>query len=367
MRCEYCTTNTTDFPAGMRALRKTARGPGHIRVEHIAVPDPGPGDALIRVHFAGVCGTDVHIYHDRFASSPPLTLGHEFSGVVVDTGEEVRNVGVGDRVVSANNPRACGTCKVCSLGLPNLCEHKRAMGIHSDGAFADYVLLEADLLHRIPDGVELEAAALAEPLAVATHTLRTRTRIAPGDTVLVLGPGAIGLLCAQVARAEGAAWTAVLGTDLDEEIRLPLARSLGFEALNAQAQDPATWTRDRTDGVGVDVVIEAAGSSAAVETAVRCVRRAGRIGAFGITGQEQIPVAWDELVSRAVSVHFCYSSIHEDWRRSLEYLANGSVHTGPLITHRYELENWRDAFTALERQEAVRPVLRIAPREERTS
>jgi L-iditol 2-dehydrogenase len=350
----------------MRALRKTASGPGQIEISEVSVPSPAPGEVLIRVRYAGVCGTDVHIYHDRFGSSPPVTLGHEFSGTIASVGEGVGGFSPGDRVVSANNPRACGVCRLCSIGLPNLCAQKRAMGIHSDGAFADFVVLEADLVQRVPDAVGLEEAALTEPLAVATHAVQARTRIEPGDTVLVFGPGAIGLLSAQVARAEGATKVVVVGTSADEETRLSLARELGFETVNAEAEDVVEWLMARTAGSGADVAVEAAGAVGAISAAAQCLRPSGRMAAFGITGSDAVRVPWDAMVCRAITVSFSYSSTNEDWRRSLQYLAQGSVTTRPLITQRLGLHEWREAFSALEQLAAVRPVFEIDDAKEGT-
>jgi len=153
----------------MKALVKTAPGIGNIALQEMPEPRPGDADVLIKVAHAAVCATDIHLYSDSFPNSPPFILGHEFSGVVEEVGRSVVKLKPGDRVVSENTPYACGTCKICRTGHPNLCPKKRAMGIHSDGAFAEYVVLPEHLVHILPEGISLLSAAISEPLAVAVH------------------------------------------------------------------------------------------------------------------------------------------------------------------------------------------------------
>jgi len=346
----------------MRALMKLEAGVGHVELTEVPSPEAGPGEALIDVQVAGVCGTDVHMYYDRFPNSPPFVLGHECSGIVRSVGEGVEGVRPGDRVVSENNPLACLECRICRLGHPNMCPQKRAMGIHSDGCFADSLKLPAHLLHRIPEGVSFDEAALSEPLAVAVHTVSNRCGIEEGDTVVVFGPGAIGLLAAQVARAEGAGAVLLAGTSRDEPGRLGCARSMGIETINVERDDIRERVMSLTGGIGADAAVEASGSPAAVASAISLVRRAGRIAVVGITGHPEVAVPWDVMVSKGLSVLFSYSSVRADWEKGLRLLAEGKVRAMPLITHRYPLEDWRRAFDALESLEAIKPVLEIAPR-----
>lgn len=340
----------------MRALRKLAGGEGHVGIEDVPEPLPREGDAIVSVRVAGVCGTDVHIYHDRFPTSPPVTLGHEFSGVVERVGPGVDRVRPGDRVVSENNPFSCGVCALCAKGYPNLCPHKRAMGILSDGCFAARVRLPARLLHRIPEGVTFEEAALMEPLAVAVHAVWDRCGIEPGDTVVVFGAGAIGLLAAQVARAEGAEKVVVTGTPSDEAVRFKCAEGLGIETLNVADDDVTERVMALTDGTGADVVVEASGSPKAITQGIGLLRKNGRMAVAGLTGEKAISLDWDGVVARALSFFFAYSSRRCDWRKGLELLSAKKVATLPLITHRFGLEAWAEAFGVLERLEAIRPV-----------
>ena len=243
-----------------------------------------------------------------------------------------------------------------------MCPEKRAMGIHSDGCFAEYVKLPAKLIHRIPAGVSFEEASLAEPLAVATHAVSHRCGIEHGDAVVVFGPGAIGLLAGQVARAQGAKNTVIVGTNRDEAVRLTCARKLSLDTLNIEKvgeEGLRAKVHDLTAGCGADAVVEASGSPAAITCALDILRKAGRAAISGITGKPEVPIAWDQMVSKAVSLFFCYSSIDSDWQEALGFLAEKKVQTSPLITHRFALEQWKDAFEALEGLEAIRPVFGI--------
>jgi len=342
----------------MTALRKLEPGHG-LTLEQVRVPEPSAGTALIKVHRAAVCGTDVHLLHDRFANSPPFTLGHEFSGVVEALGPDATGIKIGDRVVSENNPQACGRCRVCRKGFPNLCPQKKAMGIHSDGAFAPYVLLPSHLLHVIPEGISMDAAALMEPTAVAAHAVSAPCGIEEGDVVVVLGPGAIGLLCGEIARALGASRVLIAGTTTDADSRFPLAKRLGMEPVNVQTENLPAKVAEVTEGLGADVVVEASGSPRAVQTLESLARRAGRVSVVGITGRDSIEVAWDRWIGKGLTCHFSYGSLKQDWDLGLKLLKEGKIDTESLITHRYPLRDWPLALAATEKQTSIRSVFEI--------
>ncbi len=343
----------------MRALVKEDVGLDRVVFRDWPAPVPGADEILVRVQAAAVCASDIHLWRDEFLCAPPFVLGHEFSGQVEQVGANVTNVRPGDRIVSENNPYACGHCRVCRAGFPNVCPDKRAIGFKSDGCFADRLKLPAKLVHKVPAGVSPVAAALSEPLAVAIHAVEDRCGIEPGDVVVVLGPGAIGLLCAQVARAEGAARVIVAGTDRDEPQRLACARQLGFETANVQRENLEERVKQLTGGLGADVVVEAAGVAPAIESAIRLVRRAGRIVVLGLTGKKSVTVEWDQMVGKGLRVDFSFSSRTRNWVKAMEYLAAGTVATLPLVTARVPLEDWRAAFDSMVRQETIRTVFEI--------
>lgn len=343
----------------MKAVVKYAAGPGKTEIRDVPVPEPAEGEALIRVKAAGVCASDVHLYHDCFPHVPPLVLGHEFCGVVEAVGPGVENVGFDDTVVSENNPSACGKCRSCREGFPNLCPEKRAMGFKSDGCFAEYISVPSHLLHKVPDGVSIRGAALSEPLAVAIHAVDDRCGIEDGDNVVVLGPGAIGLLSAQVARAAGAGHVIVAGTDRDTD-RLACAERLGFETAIVLEGSLRDHVMTLTDGAGADVVVECAGAAPAVSLGIELLRCAGRMVAVGITGEPQIHVSWDALLAKGATVEFSFSSRRRNWEKGMEFLRTGKVDNEALITQVMPLESWQDAFGKMEKLESIRTILEPA-------
>ena len=343
----------------MRALVKQSKGPNGTRLCEMPVPKAMPGEAVIRVQSAAICASDIHIHHDDFSCTLPVVLGHEFTGIVDRIGEGVTTAAVGDAVVSENNPEACGACPACSGGYPNICSEKRAIGFKRDGCFAEYVSLPAQLLHKVPLGTTPAAAALSEPLAVAVHAVEDRCGIRQGETVVVFGPGAIGILCAQVARAEGAGRVVVVGTDADADLRLPCAAELGFETCNVERDDLYQQVVTPTNRFGADVAVEASGAPRATDMAIQIVRRGGRLAILGITGRPSIPVAWDDLVCKAATVSFAFSSRPCNWEKAMRYLAEGRVVTEPLVTHRFALEDWRDAFGAMASGTCIRALFQM--------
>jgi len=345
----------------MRALVKSETGLPGLQLQDIAPPEPIPNEVVVRVHSAAICATDVHIWHDAFACAMPVVLGHEFSGTVEAVGPGVAEFATGDLVACENNPDACGDCPVCRTGYPNICSAKRAIGFKRDGCFAEFLQVPAAMLHKVPAGVSALAATLAEPLAVAVHAVVDRCGVHPGDTVVVLGPGAIGLLAAQVARAAGAARVIVVGTNADAAQRLPLAAELGLDTCNVQTDDLRQRVLDLTNGYGADAIIEASGAVPAVLSAIDLVRRGGRIGVSGLTGGAEIAIPWDSLVAKAISLNFAYSSRPDNWEHGLRLLAEGKVQTLPLITNRFAFSDWQAAFELMEAGGCIRSVLELEP------
>ena len=339
------------------ALVKTGKGEGLVELREVPEPRPGPGEVLIEVQAASVCGSDIHIYHDRHPYWPPMVLGHEFAGVVVEAGPGVEGYRVGDRVVSETSTGACGRCFLCRTGNRQICPHKRAPGIGRDGAFARYLVMPAELLHRIPEGLSFEEAAATEPTAVAVHAVAERARVRPGERVVVLGPGPLGLLCLQVARACGARWVAVVGTARSAQRRLPAAEQLGAIPIQLGQEDPVGRVAELTDGEGADVVLETSGSPAAVAMAPHLARRLGRVCELGVTGRGEVPFPWDVALFKGLEVQFSFSSRHSSWVLALRMLGEGRVRTEPLLDVRLPLSRWREAFEAVERGQAIKALL----------
>jgi L-iditol 2-dehydrogenase len=344
----------------MKALVKTAKGVGNIELLERPVPRLGqPDEALIEVLAAGVCGTDIHIWHDKFPYWPPVVLGHEFCGRVAEVGPEVTMVKVGDRVVGEPHTRACGKCYLCRTGNRQICPLKRSPGWGLDGAFAKYLVMPDVLLHKIPDGLSDDEGALVEPAANVVQDVLLRTGVEAGDVVAVLGPGPIGLMAAQCARLGGAKAVVVAGTDKDEELRLPAARKLGFEhAVNVGRENVAELVAQLSGGRGADLVVECSGAEAAINQAVSLLRKQGRVCVIGMTGREKINFAWDAAIFKDCRLDFHISTGYECWDRTIALVAGGQLQVRPLITHRAPLAEWRKVFEAVEQQRGLKALLK---------
>ena len=342
----------------MKALVKTARGVGHLKLSDVPTPQIAPDEVLIRVRACGICGSDLKIQDDEHPYTPPVVVGHEFSGKIVEVGADVTGWCVDDRVVSEQHTHACGRCRQCLTGDAFACTSKRAPGYFVDGAFAEFIKVPAWLLHRIPDNLSFVEAALSEPSAVAAHGVLDRTGIAPEDVVLVFGCGPIGLLAAKMAQASGASKVIITGIDRDEKARLPKACELGIDhVVNVMQTDLAALVSDLTDGEGVDVVIELAGALPAIDQAFRLARRLGRVGVIGQPPTENVAIPYRQALFRALTVSFSYSSKYTSWERALSLFERGVIQPKQFITHVLSLEEWSQGFDLARSGEAVKVVL----------
>ena len=340
----------------MKAVMKLSSGVGNIGVQDIPQPDPGPGQVLLEVAAAGICGTDLHIYHDEFKTHPPVVLGHEIAGEVVALGEGVKGVRVGARVTTETYFSTCGACRYCRTGHQNLCLNRRSIGSAVNGGFARYVVVPAANVHELPPQLGFEAGALTEPLACVVHGVLSVPTVRPGDLAVVAGPGAIGLLTLQVLKAAGAT-VLVLGTEADAG-RLELAKTLGADyTLNVEQENAEILVRELSlEGLGADVVYECSGAGPAAQTLLSLVRRRGRYVQIGLFGK---PVAWDldQVCYKELTVTGSNASVPAAWMGALKLLASGAVDTQALITDTFPLTEWQEAFTRFERKEGVKLLL----------
>jgi L-iditol 2-dehydrogenase len=343
----------------MEALVKTQKGRGFLEIRAVEDPIVGDNEALLQIKAAGICGTDIHIMEDRFPNNPPVILGHEFSGEIIEVGREVSGYTIGDRVVSEPHKGGCGTCRYCLTGEVEVCRTKRAIGYKIDGSFASLISMPVTSLHRIPENVTYEQAALTEPLAVAVKGVLERARIEPEDFVMVAGCGPIGLLAAAAAKAEGARAVMITGTDGDEKLRLPAARRLGIDhVVNIQKEDPLQIVQDLTGGAGADVVVEASGAAPSIRQAFDLIKIDGRICGLGLSGKEDIGIPWDTAIIKAVRLICSMSSNWTSWERALSLMSSGKVKVDPLITANFSLNEWQKAFNMLQNLEAIKILLR---------
>jgi len=322
-----------------------------IRVQEVSTPVPGPGQVLVRVRAAGVCGSDLHGYRDSTQRpGQPIMKGHELAGQIAALGPGVEGLAVGQRVgVEPGHLVSCGHCRWCRRGDTQLCPDLGQMGgrrIHSTG-FAEYSLESAANCYLLPDDLSIEEAAILDVYAVAVHAVH-RVPVSPADTVAVLGTGAIGLATAQVARAAGAGRVIVVGR---RAAPLELARQIGCdETVDASQVDAGKGARALTGGLGADVVFEAVGGTApTLVQAIEVAARGGRVGVIGAFQEPQI-LASQDCMRKEVSLHWAWSyglwQGVPEYRIALDMLIGGRVAAAPLITHRFPLAHIGEAFAA---------------------
>lgn len=339
----------------MKAVMKTASGAGHIEVREIDEPAPPPGHVKIAVRAAGICGTDLHIYHDEYRSWPPVVLGHEVSGQVAEVGTGVERVRPGDRVTTETYFSTCGACRFCRAGRINLCPRRRSIGSAVNGGFTSYLIVPERNVHLLPDNVSDLAGALTEPLACVVHGALELPRVTPEDLAVVAGPGTIGLLTVQAVKAAGAR-VVVLGTDADPH-RLRLAAELGADhVFNVQRDDYEAAVKDLTGGDGADIVYECSGAGPAAQMLLTLARRGGQYAQIGLFGK---PVSWDleQVCYKELTVTGSNASVPSAWERALKLMAGGYVRAEPLISSVLPLTEWRAAFDAFERRDGLKTVL----------
>jgi L-iditol 2-dehydrogenase len=349
-------TKKPDFAEPIvRAIVKTESGKGGLALLEWREPAPGPDEVKIKVASAGICGTDLHIVNGKWQCHPPVVLGHEWAGTVAATGDSVTNFRAGDRVVASNPARTCGTCRYCIAGNPFHCPHRVSAGYMIDGAFADYLCIDARRCHHLPAHVSFRDAALGEPLAVAVHAAIERATVHSGDLVLVSGPGCIGLLTLQVAKLEGAR-VVLAGLDCDRA-RLECGRRLGADAvINADNENVAEAMRDLSGGFGADLVFECAGSVASLENCWQAVRKEGTVMSLGVH-PEPIRTDFGKIMMKELRVIGSYGYVWTSWQRTVRLLSEGRVNTGAMISHEFPLEDFEEAFRVARGREAMKVLL----------
>jgi L-iditol 2-dehydrogenase len=340
-------TSMSSSSRTMKALRKLKRGPGNVEVVDIIRPSIQEGMVIVGVQRTGVCGTDVHILHDLFPRvRPPVTLGHEFCGVVVEIGPNVQSWKVGDRVTVDCTASFCGVCPFCQSGQTQLCDQRLGLGSSRDGGFASFVSVRQETLHRLPDHISFQEGALCEPLACATHALMEMSSTESGNAVLVTGPGTIGLLVLQVAKAVGAT-VFVTGTQRDEE-RLQLAIRMGADhCIQIDQQNLVPLILDFTNRYGVDVAFECSGAINALKDCISCVRKGGEIVQVGLFGQS-VELNYDEITFKEIRIKGSYAHNRGSWEKAIDLLRNRKVDLNSLVTKEFPLNRWDEAFKLFE-------------------
>jgi len=333
--------------ATMKALRKVQAAKG-LAMDSVAVPQIGPTDVLVRVKAASICGTDLHIYGwDRWSQGrikPPVTLGHEFCGVVERAGDEVNAVKAGD-FVSAEMHVNCGHCHQCRLGEAHICQNVRIIGIDQDGAFAEFVKIPASNIIKLDPSIPERYGAILDPLGNAVHTVLAGP--IAGQTALVTGCGPIGLMSIVVAKACGS--STVFATETNEQ-RRAMAKKMGADmVLNPAAEDAVKKILDETGGTGVDVLLEMSGNPTAIQQGFKALRAGGRASLLGIP-TENVPLNLvDDVIFKGATVQGIYGRrMYDTWVKMLALLKAGRLNLEPLFGEREPLEKFENAFAKLQ-------------------
>jgi 2-desacetyl-2-hydroxyethyl bacteriochlorophyllide A dehydrogenase len=332
------------------------RGPHQLAVEEVPIPSPGPGEVLVRVEACGICGTDLRIQTADFPADYPVIPGHEFCGTIEEVGPDAGELQVGQRVaVNPNTP--CRRCRWCYRGEPHLCRSMTACGVTYNGGFAQYCKVAAQLALPLPEGSDLPSDhwAMMEPISCCLHGIDV-AQITAGDTVVILGGGSIGLLLMQIARHAGAG-RLILSEPNDR--KRGLAKSLGAD----EVVDPlelgdglAEALREMTAG-GADVVIEAAGLPVTAGQALKTARRGGTVLFFGVCPPNfELPLSPYEVYHSELTIRGTYTNPFTD-SRALQLLASGRVQVGPIITHRFPLEQVAEGLDAVRRGDTVKALV----------
>lgn len=341
----------------MQAIVKEKRAPG-LKVTTVPKPSPGPGEVLIAVRHAGVCGTDLHIADwNAWAEGrlrPPLVVGHEFAGEIVAVGGGVAELRTG-QLVTAEGHIVCGHCLQCRTGNSHICKNTRIIGVDRDGAFAEYIAMPATNVLPL-DGIPTTVGAVMDPMGNAFHTVLTAD--IPGSTVFVVGCGPIGCFAVGIARAAGAA--KVIASDVNAK-RLALAQRMGAHVtIDATRDDVVRSVLAETGGEGADVVCEMSGVPSALHQAFAAVRLGGRVQLLGIPNG-QVPVDFaNEIIFKGITVYGVIGrKMYETWNQMRRYLSAGLVDPRPVITHQFPLAKIDEALAAIRSGDAGKIILEI--------
>lgn len=343
----------------MKAVIKYADAPGATEVRDIPIPEIGKTDVLVEVAYTGVCGTDPHLHNNTsaFKFVRPFILGHEFAGTIVKIGSEVTGFSVGDRVTSETHAEFCGKCALCKQNNYPLCRERKGYGFHVDGAYTKFVKVPERILHHVPDNVSLKAASITEPFCVAYKALISNSNIRAGDTVVIIGPGPIGILSAKLAKLSGAGEIVVIGTEGDDK-RLELAKEFGATiTINSSDEDPLKRILSFGDGYGADLLVDLAGSSSTLKLCMDAVRPAGQITKIG-WGRQPVNFSLDPLISKSVTFKGHFSHTWDVWEKCLILMGKEMIDLEKVITHELGIDQWEKAFELLETKEAVKVVLK---------
>jgi L-iditol 2-dehydrogenase len=342
----------------VRALVKFAPGPGNVELREVADPELRPGTVLVDVHAVALCGTDRRAIAGGEGMALPVVLGHEVAGTVAAIAPDVStHLAVGDRVTMETDAHRCGRCAYCRKEEYNRCPYRLGIGTTVDGGLADQLVMPAETLHKLPEGLSLAAGALSEPLAVAVHAVIEQSPSLAGEVVVVIGPGAIGMLCAQVAHAVGA--TVVLVGRSRHADKLALAERLGIHhTVDSETTDVAEFVGSLTDGYGAHSVFECSGAPGVLEGVPPLLRKGGRIVLLAFF-HEPPAVDVDTLLNQELELVGSRGKRASSFRTALRLVESGQIDLEPVIGARLPLDDWEKGIELV--AQGVKVVLEVRP------
>jgi len=342
----------------VKALTKTEKGYDKMALLDIEEPKAEKNLVKIKVEYSGICGSDLHSFKGEYGNiKTPVVLGHEFSGVVVEVGESVTKVKVGDRVTSETTFETCGECDFCKSKDYNLCSTRKGIGTQANGSFAEYVLSREESVHVLPENVSLLSASLTEPLACCVHAALEKTTINSGEVALVFGPGPIGLLLSQVVKSQGA-YVILAGVTKDKE-RMELAKKLGIDlVVDLLQEDLDAIVMEKTNGYGANKVFDCSGVIHAVNQGLRLTKKKGDFVQVGLFAKVKNELDQEAIIQREIRYIGSRSQKPSSWITSLELLRDKKVDTETLVTKMVDLENWRDGIDAAMQGSEIKVVIK---------
>ena len=343
----------------MKALVKTKPKPGGVEYQNWDIPHLGSDRVLIKVMAAGICGSDIHLYHwgekavREYNPKLPFIMGHEFAGVIDEVGAQVEGLKVGDRVM-VNPMLPCGKCFFCQDGRQNICDHRGSIGLTSDGAFAQFASIPSINIFKLEDEISFELGALAEPTCVGLHAIE-RIRVTSGDTVAIVGAGPVGLMMMILAKHSGAAYVFITGLEEDRK-RLEIARKIGAIPIEVQSKDPQQEISEYTNGLGADVVFETAGTPKGIIQSLNIVRKGGRVCILSFASEStEIPTAI--LPFREIELVGTRAFTRKNWQRVSPVLLKAEDDLKRIITHRLPLRMAVEGFNLMDNREGLKVIL----------
>ncbi|MCX7011440.1 MAG: alcohol dehydrogenase catalytic domain-containing protein [Candidatus Sumerlaeota bacterium] len=343
----------------MKALVKhTTGGKPEYRIEDVPEPQITAADEVkIKISRIGVCTSDIHVLHGAMSMPDGNIVGHEFSGVIAETGPAATRLKPGDRVVSECAIGSCGHCRLCRKGKYEFCPEKRPPGWASQGVYTEYVVMPERIVHRIADSVSLDIAALAEPVAICVYGCLERANLQRDECAVLFGLGSIGLISLIVLKDLGVERIACVAPAARGHRRLDLAKDLGADLVIPVEEDVRSLVKKNFGSDAPDCVVECSGSPGAVRQGLNLLGKDGKFVGLGIAPEDSVSIPYNSALLNAVSIIFSCTSSHSAWVTTLGILERNRPRLEKILTHSFRLEDWEKAYAALENREAVKCLL----------